>query len=667
MPSKLQTDYPFVVADSALLPFGKTIRERNERADKFKSAIQGTHLRFADACNGHHYFGLHKTDDQWIAREWAPNAVQIFLIGDFSEWKCIEAFRFEPIGDGNWELKVPHYRIRHLHQYKLHVSWIGGCGERIPAYCQRVVQDVTTLVYSAQVWDPVTPYEFKYRAPKKVVYPLIYEAHIGMATEQERVGSYWEFMTNVLPRIARLGYNTLQLMAVQEHPYYGSFGYQVSNFFAPSFRFGTPDELKELIDQAHHLGIAVVLDIVHSHAVKNELDGLGKLDGSNHQYFHPGEKGIHPAWDSLCFDYGRPEVCHFLLSNCKYWLEEYRFDGFRFDGVTSMMYYNHGLNVNFTNYEMYFDGNQDPDAISYLRLANELVHQVNPTAITIAEDVSGMPGLAIPTEQGGLGFDYRMSMGVADYWIKLLKETPDEEWRVGNLFYELTNKRSDEHTISYAECHDQAMVGDQTLLFRLLGTEMYTGMSRKSQSLVVDRGIALHKIMIAATLTTAGDGYLNFMGNEFGHPEWIDFPRLGNQWSYAFARRQWSLSSDKTLRYGLLEEFNQDLIQLCKASNWLAESPYAITQNDSDQVLIFKRGLYIFVFNFNPTTSFRSYGSHVEPGKYQLVLHSDEAKYGGFSRLKQGEEHLTRTIKKTQHLLDLYIPSRCMLILKKID
>lgn len=658
--------FPFIEADNALLPYLDIMLKRRKRAETLKKNIQGSAVHFSDACNGHHYFGLHKTEFEWIVREWAPNAVQLYLIGDFSDWKCREEFRFEPIGSGNWELKVPHYKIRHLHQYKLHVSWIGGCGERIPAYCQRVVQDDRTKNFTAQVWDPIHPYTFKYPSAKRVGHPLIYEAHIGMATEEERIGTYWEFKTHILPRIARLGYNTLQLMAIQEHPYYGSFGYQVSNFYAPSFRFGTPDELKELIDEAHRLGIAVILDIVHSHSVKNELEGIARLDGSDHQYFHSGSRGLHPAWDSLCFDYGRPEVCHFLLSNCKYWMEEYRFDGFRFDGVTSMMYLNHGLNLDFTNYSMYFDGNQDEDAIAYLCLANDLIHQINPSAISVAEDVSGMPGLAVPLSEGGLGFDFRMSMGVADYWIKLLKEFPDEDWQVGHIFYELTNKRSDEHTISYAECHDQAMVGDQTLLFRLLDTEIYTGMTCLNQSLIVNRGIALHKMIIAATLSTAGDGYLNFMGNEFGHPEWIDFPRQGNNWSYKYARRQWSLSENKLLRYANLQTFNQHLIQLCRKSNWFDYQPFVIIQNNSDQVLIFQRGFYVFAFNFHPNQSYCSYGFEIDPGKYKILLQSDDAQYGGFNNLTTGEEHLTQK-KNHKHQLFLYLPSRCMMILKKID
>ena len=213
-----------------------------------------------------------------------------------------------------------------------------------------------------------------------------------LAADSEKVGTYNEFRKNILPRIKKLGYNVIQLMAIQEHPYYGSFGYHVSSFFAASSRFGTPEELKQLIDEAHGMGIMVIMDLVHSHAVRNEVEGLGNYDGTRYQFFHEGKRGEHDAWDSYCFNYGKNEVLHFLLSNVKYWLDEYHFDGFRFDGVTSMLYYDHGLSRAFTSYDMYFDSGQDEEAITYFKLSNKLIHETNPNAISIAEEMSGYPG-----------------------------------------------------------------------------------------------------------------------------------------------------------------------------------------------------------------------------------------------------------------------------------
>jgi 1,4-alpha-glucan branching enzyme len=459
-------------------------------------------------------------------------------------------------------------------------------------------------------------------------------------------------------------------MAVQEHPYYGSFGYHVSNFFAVSSRFGTPDELKELIDIAHQNGLAVIMDLVHSHAVKNEIEGLNRFDGTLYQYFHSGSRRNHPAWDSLCFNYSKNEVLHFLLSNCKFWLDEYKFDGFRFDGVTSMLYLDHGLSKNFTDYHMYFDGNQDDDAISYIILANKLIHQIRPDAITIAEEVSGMPGTASPIEDGGLGFDYRLSMGTPDYWIKIIKEIPDEEWDVSELYYELIKKRNDEKTIGYAESHDQALVGDKTLVFRLMDKEIYFNMAKNQPNLVVDRAMALHKMIRLMTISTAGNGYLNFMGNEFGHPEWIDFPRAGNNWSYQHARRQWNLADNTELKYHFLGDFDKAMLELISKHQTLEHKEiYLLHENKPDKVVAFKRGDLIFVFNFNPNRSFQDYAFKTDAGKYSILLNTDSLRFGGYGLVDEQMVYYSTFIDNKimiKNYLKIYIPSRTGLVFKRI-
>jgi 1,4-alpha-glucan branching enzyme len=499
---------------------------------------------------------------------------------------------------------------------------------------------------------------------------LIYECHIGMATSEEKVGSYDEFRLNVLPRIAKLGYTAIQIMAIQEHPYYGSFGYHVSSFFAPSSRFGTPDELKHLIDDAHKLGIAVIMDIVHSHAVKNEVEGLGRFDGSYDQYFHNDSRREHPAWDSLCFNYARGEVLHFLLSNCKYWLDEFHFDGFRFDGVTSMLYLDHGLGHDYSGYGDYYDGTQDGDAICYLTLANKLIHEFNPNAITIAEEMSGMPGLASPIEFGGMGFDYRLAMGIPDYWIKVLKEKKDEDWNVTDIMWTLTNRRADEKTISYVESHDQALVGDKTIIFRLIDSDMYWHFRVGDENLTVTRGIALHKMIRLITLATMNGGYLNFMGNEFGHPEWIDFPREGNGWSYKYARRQWNLVDRQDLRYRNLNAFDCDMLALVKSVLRFNEAPIIpIWDNRGDHILAFERRRLLFVFNFDAERSFTDYGFLVRQGSYELVLNSDDPKYAGFGLVSADAPYMTQPDPlyeaDDKGWLKLYIPARSVLVFKR--
>ncbi len=645
--------------DPYLAPYKDAIDARHARieAEHDRIAVDGS---LSKGLNNHLYYGLHReAGGNWIFREWAPNASRIYLIGEFNNWKRTSAYALEPVGGGNWEIRLPAMFLHHGELYKLFIEWPGGGGERLPSYVRRVVQDPVTKVFSAQVWEPAEPYVWKHGSPGPRPHPLIYECHIGMSSEEEKVATFEDFRRDVLPHVEELGYDTLQIMALQEHPYYGSFGYQVSNFYALSSRFGTPEEFKRLVDDAHSRGIAVVMDIVHSHSVDNEAEGLSFFDGREDLYFYRGSQGRHPAWGSRCFDYGKSETKYFLLSNCKFWMEEYHLDGFRFDGVTSMLYWNHGLGKDFTGYDSYFNDGVDENAVVYLALAAMLTKELNPDAITIAEDMSGMAGLAAPFESGGMGFDFRMAMGIADHWIKWLKEKSDEQWSMGEIWWELTNKRQDEKTISYAECHDQALVGDKTLIFRLMDKEMYTAMNVDSHSLVVDRGIALHKLIRLVTLATAGDGYLNFMGNEFGHPEWIDFPRAGNGWSYKYARRQWSLCRPGYLRYKYLMNFDEDMIHLFRDSGLLAFKPELIRADEEKKVLIFRRGNYIFAFDFNPSGSFSGYAFEAPAGDWKLVLDSDEKRYDGFARLMTGELHHADTD------LTVYLPSRCALIFVK--
>ena len=657
-------------SDPWLAPFTDAINGRYDYFEKTEKKLVGEGKSLSDFATGYLYFGLHRLSDNWVFREWAPNATAIFLIGDFNNWQRHSDYQLRKLQNGIWEIRLPEYALAHSQLYKLLVEWPGGSGERIPAWARRVVQDDATKIFSAQVWSPFKPFVFKNTRFKPKTEPiLIYECHIGMSSSEEKVSTYEEFRATVLPRIARAGYNCIQIMAIQEHPYYGSFGYHVSSFFAPSSRFGTPEELKHLIDEAHGMGISVIMDIIHSHAVRNEVEGLGRFDGSPYQYFHGGPRREHPAWDSLCFDYASPAVLHFLLSNCKYWLEEFHFDGYRFDGVTSMIYRSHGLGEDFNGYESYYNMNQDGDALCYLTLANKLIHQVNPHAITVAEEVSGMPGLATKVEDGGIGFDYRMAMGIPDYWIKMIKEVKDEDWKVGQIFWELTNRRADEKTINYAESHDQALVGDKTIIFRLIDAEMYWHMQRGDNTLVVDRGIALHKMIRLITATTMNGGYLNFMGNEFGHPEWIDFPREGNGWSHKYARRQWELVDNKKNLYNALGEFDHAMISLINSVPNFNVSPIQQLWNkESDQLLAYQRGDLIFVFNFNGSQSFTDYGILADSGSYKIVLNTDKKLFGGFNLIDESVIHFTLPNPKDiigKEWLKLYVPARTAFVLKK--
>ena len=646
---KKRPTLPIGAGDEWLAPVEAEIVARHDRYEAKMRDILASAPSIADYANGYRYFGWQwdATLDGWWLREWLPGAQDVYVFGDFNNWQRTE-IRLRRDAAGVWSAFFPaamyRDRLTHGSLYKLHVHGENGWHDRIPAYATRVVQDEATKNYTAQFWAPAEPFDWRGDAfdIRRNGPLLIYEAHVGMAQEREGVGTYREFTERILPRIKRDGYNAVQLMAVAEHPYYGSFGYHVSSFFAPTSRCGTPEELKELVRRAHELGIAVIMDLVHAHYVKNLNEGINELDGTDHLYSKAGEAGYQRYWDSMIFDYGKREVQHFLLSNIKYWLDEYRFDGFRFDGVTSMIYHHHGY-TEFDCREKFFDAGVDTDALCYLTLANRLVHEFHPGAVTIAEDVSGMPGMCIPSEEGGIGFDYRLGMAIPDFWIKLLKEVPDEEWNIWEMWSVLTNRLPAVKTVAYAESHDQALVGDKTIAFRLMDKEMYFDMDRASQNLVIERGMALHKMIRLMTISTGGQAYLNFMGNEFGHPEWIDFPREGNDWSYAHARRQWSLAENGFLRYRLLGDFDRAMLRLVKKYRVL-EDGYAwnLQMDEANKTMAFAHGRLLFVFNWHPTASIPDYELPVrEAGKYVPVLSTDEKRFGGQEVADMQGEHFT--------------------------
>ncbi len=659
--------YKILDYDPMLRKYEKDIGLRMKNYRRKKRELTGSDGKLCDFANGHEYFGFHKTSDGWYYREWAPAAEELYLTGDMVNWRKFD-LKLTNIGNGVFEIFIPGTE-----------SLYDGCRvqtivkhsdrflERIPLYIRRVVQDPTTFAWHGCIVDS-PEYEWKnndFVPTKKNI--CIYECHIGMAQEKEAVGTYSEFRENILPRIKELGYNTIQIMAIMEHPYYGSFGYQVSSFFAASSRFGMPNDLKELIDAAHGMGIAVLLDVVHSHAVKNTAEGINEFDGTEYQFFHEGARGEHPAWGTKLFNYNKNEVIHFLLSNLKFWLTEYHFDGFRFDGVTSMIYRDHGLGVAFTDYDKYFSLNTDTEAITYLQLANELIREVDPHAITIAEDMSAMPGMCVPISSGGIGFDYRLAMGQPDLWIKLLKEKKDEDWDMWQIWYELTTRRPHEKYIGYSESHDQALVGDKTLIFRLCDSSMYTDMSVFRHSLVIDRGIALDKMIRLLTMTVGGEGYLNFMGNEFGHPEWIDFPREGNGWSHFYCRRQWHLADDSTLKYKYLNEFDKVMIRFIKENDILSSKAKSLFIDKYCQILIYECAGYVFVLNFSPTNSYTDYWITVPTrGKYRVVMSTDESRFGGFERISEDYVYTAKKHADGKTKLQIYLPSRTALCMKKV-
>ena len=629
-----------------------------------KSRILDKDQTLNDFANAHNYYGFHRTKTGWIYREWAPSAYQLYLTGDFNGWNQT-SHPLSRTDNGNWEIELEgEDSLWEGCKVKTVVDANMTRTEHIPLYARRVVQDPKTITFTAEIVDPGKKFEWTdagFQGEEKL---YIYEAHVGMAQEEGKVGTYREFADKTLPHVKKAGYNTIQLMAIMEHPYYGSFGYQVSNFYAASSWFGKPEDLKYLVNKAHSMGIRVLLDLVHSHAVKNTAEGINMFDGTVWQFFHDGDKGEHPAWGTKCFDYGKTGVLHFLLSNLKFWLTEYHFDGFRFDGVTSMLYHDHGLGTDFNDNSKYFSYNTHTEAITYLQLANELIRQVNPKAVTIAEDMSGMPGMALPIEDGGIGFDYRLGMGLPDMWIKAVKGQ-DQFWDINKMWGDMCLRRPGENTIAYVESHDQALVGDQTMIFRLAGANMYTDMNKTCHNPVIDRAIALHKMIRLFTLAGGGEGYLNFMGNEFGHPEWIDFPREGNGWSFHYCRRQWSLKENGFLKYQWLNDFDQDMVKLTKENNMFNQRMAdMMLMKGPEQTCAFYRNGLMFVFNFHFCNSLNNVLIPVhQPGEYTVVLSSDDEKYGGFGNVKM--QTYSTKLFEGKHYIELYIPARTCFVLKE--
>lgn len=664
-----------VYLDPWLSPFKDEIRTRYETAKKWIETFDKYEGGLDKFSKGYEKFGLNVLPNNDIVyREWAPNAVTAALIGEFNNWNR-ESHHMKKDNFGVWEITVPAVDGQPAipHNTKIKISLVvphQGRIERLPAWIKRVTQDLSVSpIYDAVFWNPPQKYVFKNPRPPKPRSARVYEAHVGISTSECRVGTYPEFTQNILPRIHKLGYNIIQLMAIQEHAYYASFGYQVTSFFAASSRYGTPEELMELIDTAHGLGITVLLDIVHSHACKNVADGINEFDGTDHLYFHEGGKGRHELWDSRLFNYGHHEVLRFLLSNLRFYMDVYQFDGFRFDGVTSILYTHHGIGTGFSGgYHEYFGSNVDSEGINYLMLANEMIHNAYPESITIAEDVSGMPALCLPLSLGGVGFDYRLAMAIPDMWIKLLKEKSDDHWDLGNICFTLTNRRHGEKTIAYAESHDQALVGDKTLMMWLCDKEMYTHMSTLTDfTPIIERGLALHKLIRLITHALGGEGYLNFEGNEFGHPEWLDFPRQGNNNSFWYARRQWNILDDELLRYKFLNEWDAGMQHLEGKYGWLASpQAYISRKHEGDKVVVFERAGLLFIFNFHPTESFADYRVGVEQaGEYKIVLNSDNKLYGGLERLDESTRFFTTPSHwdHRQNYVQVYVPTRTAIVL----
>ncbi|XP_058788144.1 1,4-alpha-glucan-branching enzyme 3, chloroplastic/amyloplastic [Vicia villosa] len=558
--------------------------------------------------------------------------------------------------------------IPHGSKYRVYFNTTNGPLERVPAWATYVQPELDGRQAYAIHWEPPPEdvYKWKNQSPKVPKSLRIYEAHIGISGSEPKISSFNDFTDKTLPYIKEAGYNAIQLIGVVEHKDYFTVGYRVTNFYATSSRYGTPDDFKRLVDEAHGLGLLVFMEIVHSYAAADEMVGLSLFDGSNDCYFHSGKRGQHKFWGTRMFKYGDVDVLHFLLSNLNWWIEEYQIDGFQFHSLSSMIYTHNGF-ASFTgDLEEYSNQYVDKDALLYLIMANEILHVLHPNIITIAEDATYYPGLCEPTSQGGLGFDYYVNLSAPEMWSTFLETVPDHEWSMTKIVNTLVSKKENANKmLLYAENHNQSISGRRSLAEVLFG-EIDEHSEHYKESLL--RGSSLHKMIRLITLTIGGRAYMNFMGNEFGHPKRVEFPTSSNDYSYSLANRQWDLLEKDGVHRDLFT-FDKDMMRLDKNERVLSRGfPSFHHVNDSSKVISYVRGPLLFIFNFHPTDSYDSYTVGVEEaGEYQLILNTDEIKYAGQGILRENQ-YFQRTISKRvdghRNCIEVQLPSRTAQVYK---
>lgn len=547
-------------------------------------------------------------------------------------------------GRKSW-LKKYMPAISHGSRYRVYFNTPNGALERVPAWATYVLPDSDGNQYYAVHWEPPPEdvYKWKNKRPKVPKSFRIYECHVGISGIEQKISSFNEFISKVLPHIKNAGYNAIQLIGVIEHRDYSSVGYKVTNLFAVSSRFGTPNDFKHLVDEAHGLGLLVFLDIVHSYSAADELVGLSLFDGSNDCYFHTGKRGHHKYWGTRMFKYGDVDVLHFLLSNLKWWVVEYQIDGFQFHSLSSMMYTHNGFATFTGEMEEYCNQYVDKDALIYLILANEMLHELHPDIITIAEDATFYPGLCEPTSQGGLGFDYWVNLSVSEMWLWLLENAPYQEWNMNKIVSVLVNnQQSHEKMLLYTENHNQSISGGRSFAEIIL--RKFKEQPFGSED-VTFRVSSLHNMVKLITFSISGSAYLNFMGNEFGHPNRVEFPMPSNNYSFNFANRRWDLLLEGV--HNNLFKFDMDMMRMDEHEQILSRGlPKVHHVNDFNMVISYIRGPLLFICNFHPEISHKMYIIGVEEaGEYKVILNTDEISYGGHGELKD-DQYLQRTSNK---------------------
>jgi 1,4-alpha-glucan branching enzyme len=579
---------------------------------------EGTHLRIFEKL-GAHRIRVGSTTGVHFA-VWAPNATRVSVIGDFNGWDG----RVHPMRlltpSGIWELFVPDlpdgekykFEIRTREGHLLEKSDPFGVAFEIPPQTASVVRDISRYTWGDAAW-------MESRASNRewLERPMsVYEVHLGswarVPEEGERYLRYSELVEKLVPYVQEMGFTHVEFLPVMEHPFSGSWGYQVLGFFAPTSRYGSPEEFKALVDAFHRAGIGVILDWVPGHFPKDE-HGLARFDGTALFEHADPRQGEHQDWGTLIFNYGRNEVRNFLLSNALFWLEEYHVDGLRVDAVASMLYLDYSRTEGNWIPNRY-GGRENLEAIEFLQRLNTLTHGQYPGTITAAEESTAFPGVSRPVHLGGLGFTYKWNMGwMHDMLAYLEQDAVYRRWSHELVTFSMLYAHSENFILPLS--HDEVVHGKRALLDKMPGD-------------------AWQKYATLRTLLGFMYGHpgkkLLFMGGEFG------------QW------REWN--HDRSLDWHLLEDpahkALQDYVRTLNAHLRTQPALYELDvdpagfrwidcHDHENSVVSFVRtarqsdDFVVWVFNFTPVPRGDYRLGMPAPGYYAELLNSDSALFGG--------------------------------------
>lgn len=619
---------------------------------------------------GRHYhlyrkFGAHpviyKGTTGFYFAVWAPSAEEVCVIGSFNEWNR-ESHKMNVRWDGSgiWELFIPEVKEGTL--YKFFIRANGGFeaekADPFAFYSESAPGTASIAFWRNYKWN-----DDEWMANRAAIHPLtkplsFYEVHLGSwrKSGDNRFLSYIE-LANQLPAYCKeMGFSHVELMPVMEHPFFGSWGYQITAYFAPSSRFGTPQEFMYLIDQLHQQEIGVILDWVPSH-FPNDAHGLYKFDGS-HLYEHPDpRKGFHPDWNSYIFNYGRNEIRSFLVSNATYWLEMFHADGLRVDAVASMLYLDYSRNHGEWEPNE-FGGRENLDAIHFLQEFNNTVHTFHPDVITIAEESTAYPGVTQPTAINGLGFDLKWMMGWMNDTLQYFSKEPvHRSYHHSQITFSLVYAFSEKFLLPLS--HDEVVYGKGSLIKKMPGDQW--------------QQFANLRLLFSYMYFHPG-AKLVFMGGEFAQ---------SNEWRHDFSL-DWHLLADK--HHQGIQSIVKRLNALYREEPALYERQFGwegfewIDTNDHKNSVLswVRKGTsdkddLVIVANFTPTVQHNYRVGVPQRGTYQEIFNSDEAEYGGSGVRNFGDQSygdggiISSPIPKHNrtHSLSLSSPPLGLIVLKR--